>query len=170
MRDLNEAECLERADGVRSDQEFCARLLQACIARERQYPPAQYVEQQIYGGEMWPGSDLAILYDFHAAPWAERPALLDRMSDRQSWQLARRLLYAERPDLVPPKQTRQIQDGLRKRLLADDPEVPWLTIAAARREARDLIATSAETSGMMLQEFEAYLATLETAHAAALPN
>lgn len=92
------------------------------------------------------------------------------MSDRRSWQLARRLLYAERPDLVPLKQTRQIQDGLRKRLLADDPGVPWLTITAARREARDLMATCGESSGKMLQEFEAYLATLETTYAADLPN
>lgn len=170
MRDLSEAECLELADSVRSDQDFCARLLQACTACERQYPPAQYVEQQIYGGEMWPGPDQAVLGDFHALPWAERPALLDRMSDRRSWQLARRLLYAERPDLVPLKQTRQIRDGLRKRLLTDDNAVPWLTIAAARREARDLMAANAQANGKMLQELEAYLATLESAYGTALPS
>ncbi len=38
--------------------------------------------------------------EFHGAPWTARLAIVYRFSDRRLKQLGRRLMHAERPDLL----------------------------------------------------------------------
>lgn len=57
--------------------------------------------------------------------------------------LAYRLIYLERPELLPETMRHSFDDRVTERLLADDLNVPWRTIPKALHEVDDLITSSA---------------------------
>lgn len=71
--------------------------------------------------------DASLLRQFHLTPWAERLDLLKKLSDDRLWKLGRRLLYIERPDLLPDRQ--RYDAAIHDRVRAS-PTSPWRTLDA----------------------------------------
>ncbi len=85
---------------------------------------------------------------------------MDGLSDKRSWQLARRLIYMEWPDLLQDTEKEALLQRLRRRIGNDMGEVPWLTVPAAQRELAELLTEIGEEPGPLLMRYEDYLQKL----------
>lgn len=159
-KNLPESELLRRIAVLQNEPELRARLI-AAFEAGRARPTALYVEQQIYDGFL-SHADEAVLEAFHVAPWEQRPAIVDRLTDRRMVQLARRLLFTERPDLFPPE-TRGMLEQLRaRRLLGDVREVPWRTLSQALFEIDGALSEAQPPGREFLVEHKEYLLACQT--------
>ncbi len=136
---FTEADLEATAAVVRSDDAFVARLHAAAAASETVWPKSTFVEFQIYDNfiQDW---DEDVCRRFHAAPWAERLALVDRFRDGRLKKLARRLIYFERPDLLETDLRIRMDAAVSGRLHGNDPSAPGRTFAATLQEFDVLVA------------------------------
>ena len=102
-----------------------ARLLR--VARFADEESSSFVEQCIYDG--FPNAaDQALMVQFHKADWGERATLAARIEDPRIGEFARRLIYFERPDLLPAAQSAELRTWMAERMLTEDEDVPWMTV------------------------------------------
>jgi exodeoxyribonuclease-1 len=136
---FTEADLDATASAVRGDEAFVARLHAAAVASETIWPKSTFVELQIYDNfiQDW---DEDVCRRFHAAPRAERLALVDRFRDSRLKKLARRLIYFERPDLLEPHLRIRMDAAVSGRLRGNDPGAPGRTLAATLQEFDALMA------------------------------
>ena len=149
----------ERARRVRSDLGFHHRVAEAMVRRPRRYDPDRPVEAKLYDARIAP-EDLDRLAAFHAAPWVERPAWLEMIGDSRLREIGGRLLWLERPDLLTCRECALWSRWTARRVLSEDPDVPWRTAAAALREAENMIACAAEPERVFFAEAQAFIATM----------
>jgi len=147
LNERSEDEWIDRGHRVRQNVEFVARLLGLCETREIAYPESRYVEQQLYEKSFWPDSDNTLALEFHAAAWEERLDISKRFTDKRLRQLARRLVFVERPDLMSENERREFEQAVRNRLLGKRHEnPPWMTVDKARAEF-DVLANEVTRPG-----------------------
>jgi exodeoxyribonuclease-1 len=159
LDDQMKADCLESARKLRAAEGLVERLLAICNESERRFEPSRYVEAQLYEQPFWPGEDEDVIRRFHQAPWEERGAIINGLSDKRSRQMARRLIYLERPDLLPEADRDAFTQRVRRRVSEDKSDVPWLTAPAALRELAAL-ATGKKEGDMRLARLQVYLQRL----------
>ena len=133
LGDFTEYELEATAAAVRDDDAFVKRLLAAAVASETVWPKSRFVEFQIYDGFIQSG-DEDVCRHFHAAPWKDRLALVDRFQDPRLKKLARRLVYFERPDLLEADVRRRMDQAVRDRLNGQEPDAPGRTLTSALEE------------------------------------
>jgi exodeoxyribonuclease I len=159
-RDLSLDELRRRADAVRSDANLAARLVAAYEgARER--VAALHVEQQIYEGFV-PKADESLLENFHTASWADRLSIVRQLQDRRMFQLGRRLLFTERPDLLAEQLRYQLERMQAERLLGGDGQQPWRTLSEALFELEGKLSETHPTDDLaFLAEHREHLRALQ---------
>ena len=142
--------------GIQGDPEFQARVGQAQALRFADEEPSPHVEERIYDG--FPdAADQALMEQFHNVDAADRVALADRIDDPRVSEFAWRLIYFERPDLLPASKSAELNAWRAERVLAEDEAVPWMTIGKALRQADDLLANATGNEAALLQEVKDYL-------------
>ncbi len=97
---------------------------------------------------------------FHDADWADRVALADRIDDSRLSEFAWRLIYSERPDLLPAAKAVELGAWRAERVLADEGAVPWMTIEKALRETDDFLVNATGDEAALLGEVKDYLYNL----------
>jgi exodeoxyribonuclease I len=137
-KDLGAHELQRRATLLQADGDFRFRLIAATEAG-RLKPANIHVELQIYDGFLT-SEDQAVLEAFHVAPWEQRLAIVDRLSDRRMRQLGRRVLFAERPGLFSGELRRKLERMRARRILGRDGELPWRTLAQALFEIEGILS------------------------------
>ena len=136
----DESEILKRVTQIREDRLFFERIRNAAQAAEPVYPPSVHVEEQIYERGFPPPDDEITMRCFHDASWEKRAVLCRRLNDDRYRQLARRLIFFERPDLLAAEQFAAVNAGMRERLMASAEENgPWRSIPAAQQELEALL-------------------------------
>jgi len=155
LGDFTEADLDETASAVRGDQAFVSRLLTAAIASETVWPKSRFVEFQIYDAFIQDG-DADLCRRFHATPWKDRLALIDRFQDVRLKKLARRLIYFEHPDLMDADLRAQIDAIILGRLQGEDADAPGRSVAATLQEFDTLLARVG-TIDPTLESYRAYL-------------
>jgi exodeoxyribonuclease-1 len=155
LGDVTEADLQSTATAVRGDHAFVQRLLAAAVASETVWPKSRFVEFQIYDGFIQDG-DVDVCRQFHAAPWTDRLALVDRFRDPRLKKLARRLVYFERPDLLDADLRTRMDAAVSGRLRGQEPDAPGRTLAATLQEF-DLLLAEVGFVGPDLASYRAYL-------------
>ncbi len=136
----DESEVLKRVAQIREDRPFLERIRNAAQAAEPVYPQSVIVEEQIYQRGFPTPEDEVIMRRFHDASWEKRAVLCRQLNDDRYRQLARRLVFFERPDLLTAEQFAAVNAGMRERLMASPEEnVPWRSIPAAQQELEALL-------------------------------
>jgi len=155
LGDFTEADLEATASAVRGDDAFVKRLLAAAVASETVWPKSKYVEFQIYDVfiQDW---DVDVCRRFHAAPWNDRLALIDRFQDPRLKKLARRLVYFERPDLLDAALRIRMDQAIQDRLNGREPDAPGRTFAGALQEF-DVLEAEVGSIGPLLAAYRAHL-------------
>jgi exodeoxyribonuclease I len=152
---LSLEELARRAEVLRSDDEFRARLIKLRLSMRAEFEKSVHVEQQIYDGFFTAG-DQQRLESFHLVPWEERPPIIEAFEDGRLKTIGRRLLYSERPDLLAAAERARYELHIAKRLLHSG-EVPWLTLPQALSEIDELMAAADSVEHELLRHHKAHL-------------
>ena len=140
-----------RVEIIQGDLDFQARVGQAQALRFAAKEPPAYVEQRIYDG--FPSvADEALMEQFHQADWGERSTLASQIEDLRLGEFARRLIYFERPEMLPDAQSAELTTWMANRVLTEDESVPWMTVRKALRETDVLLRNASGEEANLLSE------------------
>ena len=146
---------------IQGDQDFHARVGRAQALRFADEEPSPYIERRLY--DSFPGAaDQELMAQFHDVDWPDRVALAERIEDPRVKEFAYRLIYFERPDLLPAARVVEFDAWRAKRMLSEDESVPWMTVRKALREADDLLRTANGDEAALLRDVRGFL--FELAH------
>ncbi len=158
----------ERASLIKNNKDFAEKIsfiLQE-EADEKEALKSQediFEEESIYT-KFTSSEDNKILPKFHDAPWDKKLGILDKVKDERLHYFGKRLIYEEKPEILPKSIYNEIHRNLAKRILSTNEE-KWNTIPRTyqeidtlrekfgREEQRDRLET--------LEEINVYVEELE---------
>jgi exodeoxyribonuclease-1 len=154
---LGNEELTRRAEFLRDRDEFRGRLIRAFQSAKEEPPPSPHLERQLYD-TFFPKDDEFLMERFHVVPWEERPAIVAAFKDRRLKRIGQRLIFLERPDLLPELDRAQYDRAIAARIGKDDPETSWLTLPRALAELDELLVEADPIEAAFLQEHRVHLA------------
>ena len=122
-----------------------------------------YEEESIYTNFI-STQDNKIMPLFHEAEWKKKLSVLDKFKDKRLHYFGRKLIYEEKPEILPKSDFNEIHRNLAKRLLSTNNE-KWNTIPRTYSEI-DTLREKFEREGKgerlpILNEINAYVEELE---------
>ncbi len=144
---------------LRRSQAFRERVGEALSKRYGEEPPSPHVEQRIYRGFPSP-ADERLMGQFHEVDWGERLALTKRLNDSGTREMAERLVYFEKPEVLPKPVRARYDSWVAERTATNDPNVPWTTVPKAMREADELLTKANREDTDFLKDVKAFLKKL----------
>ena len=163
----------ERAEIVRKNKKFAEKVevILRDEAQEKEETKSQedlFEEETLYKFSPQQNDDNKILAGFHEAEWGKRLSYLQKFKDKRFHYFGKKLLYQEKPDLLPKEDYDEIHGTIVKRVLSTTDDKKWNTIPRTYKEIDDLRAKfekSKETDKLkMLEEINAYVEELEEAY------
>jgi exodeoxyribonuclease-1 len=154
---LGSDELNRRAEYLGGNASFRTRLIAAFQSLREEPQPSPHLERQLYDG-FFPKEDEALAQKFHTVPWEERPAIVAGFKDRRLRKIGQRLIYLERPELMPEAERAQYDRAIASRISRGDAETPWLTLPKALADLDDLVVDSDTEHIAFLQEHRVHLA------------
>ncbi len=127
----------KRAHMITTNADFRRRVGEALANRYPAKDPSPHVEQQIYDGFASSG-DQALMQRFHDVSWEDRLGIAMEIADLRMKRIAQRLIYFERPEVLPEKTRVALGHEIQERLNAHDDVLPWRTVADAQQELAKL--------------------------------
>jgi exodeoxyribonuclease-1 len=155
---LGAEELIRRVNLLRDNPDACARLVGSFLALKEEAPPSPHLERQLYDG-FFPKEDEPLIERFHTVPWEERLGLIDAFTDRRLRKIGQRLIYLERPDLLPAQARADYGRAIAARIGKPDGDSPWLTLHGALRELDELLAEANADEMDFLQAHREHVAT-----------
>jgi exodeoxyribonuclease-1 len=154
LPDLGELQ--RRANVVCDDMSFKTKLIETFLARKEPRESSVYVEEQIYDS-FTSNSDNDKLSLFHAADWCDCANILNGLEDQRLATLGERLIHAEAPESMSNERRQQNDIAVAKRLLAEESEVPWLTLPKAIADTEDMLSVANGEEESLLGDLRDYL-------------
>ena len=164
----------ERANKIKDNKEFSEKV--QIILREEVEEKEQTksqedipVEESIYK-KFTPNEDNSLMNNFHEIEWEKKFAALDRFQDERLKYFGNKLLYREKPDLLPKELYNEIHKDVASKLLSKGSE-KWNTIPKTYAEI-DTLRVKFEKEGKtenlpLLEDINAYVEELEKHYSSA---
>ena len=163
----------ERADVVRSNKKFSEKveLILRDEAQEKSETKSQediYEEESLYNFP--PAEDNKSLPGFHEIEWDKKFGTLDKFQDERLKYFGHKLLYREKPELLPKELYNEIHKDVSLKLLSKNSE-KWNTIPKTYAEI-DTLRVKFEKQGnkenlSFLENINAYVEDLEKKYSSA---
>ncbi len=147
-----------RAGALRANKQLTARLiatLGSIKGDEDDRQPA-HVEERIYDG-FFPPSDQQLMDEFHRVAWENRMSVVSRFTDERLRELGRRLIHAERPDLLSEAECLEHDRFIAERIVTENEDLPWTTLPQALEEIERMIAEADADERKFLKRHQKYL-------------
>ncbi|HCP00870.1 MAG TPA: exodeoxyribonuclease I [Rhodospirillaceae bacterium] len=153
-------ELVSRASMIAENNEFKGRVGEALTRRYPVKDHSPHVELQIF--DEFPSSrDKALMQKFHLAPWEHRLRIAMDMDDLRMKRIAQRLIYFERPEVLPVEIRELLDKEIQARLDAHSGVAPWRSVADARRELTKIQCEDVNgASAKFIRKTETFLADL----------
>ena len=158
----------ERAEIVKKNKKF-AQKVEVILRDEAQDKAETQSQEDICEEESLynfpPVEDNKNLSGFHEADWEKKLAYLQKFKDKRFHYFGKKLLYQEKPDLLPKEDYDEIHNTIVKRVLSTTDEKKWNTIPRTYKEIDDLRAKfekNKDTAKLkMLEDINVYVEELE---------
>ena len=158
----------ERAEIIKRDKKF-AEKVEVILRDEAQDKTETQSQEDICEEESLynfpPAEDNKILPGFHEVDWEKKLNYLQKFKDKRFHYFGKKLLYQEKPDLLPKEDYDEIHNTIVKRVLSTTDEKKWNTIPRTYKEIDDLRAKfekNKETEKLkMLEDINVYVEELE---------
>ena len=157
-----------RAKLIKDHKQFAEKisLILQDEAEEKEQTRSQedvYEEESIYTKFTSP-EDNKIMPEFHKAEWEKKLSVLDKLKDERLHYFGRRLIYEEKPEILPKEEYNQIHRTIAKRLLSTSTE-KWNTIPRTYSEI-DTLREKFEREGkpeklIILDDINSYVEEME---------
>ena len=158
----------ERANKIKNNKEFSEKV--AIVLREEVEEKEQTksqedipVEESIYK-KFTPTEDNKLMNNFHEIEWEKKFGTLDKFQDERLKYFGHKLLYREKPELLPKELYNEIHKDVASKLLSKNSE-KWNTIPKTYAEI-DTLRVKFEKQGnkenlVFLENINAYVEDLE---------
>ncbi|MDC0449467.1 exodeoxyribonuclease I [Pelagibacteraceae bacterium] len=163
-----------RAKMIKDNTKFAEKISQILQdeAEEKEQTKSQediYEEESIYT-KFTSNEDNKMMPEFHKAGWNKKLTVLDKIKDERLHYFGRRLIYEERPEVLPKEEYNQIRRTIAKRLLSTNSE-KWNTIPRTYSEI-DTLREKFEREGKrenltILDDINAYVEEMEKFYSSA---
>ena len=158
----------ERAEIVKKNKKF-AQKVEVILRDEVQDKVETQSQEDICEEESLynfpPVEDNKILPGFHEIDWEKKLNYLQKFKDKRFHYFGKKVLYQEKPDLLPKEDYDEIHNTIVKRVLSTTDEKKWNTIPRTYKEIDDLRAKfekNKETEKLkMLEDINVYVEELE---------
>jgi exodeoxyribonuclease-1 len=157
-----------RAKLIKDHKQFAEKisLILQDEAEEKEQTRSQediYEEESIYT-KFTSAEDNRIMPEFHKVEWKKKLSILDKLKDERLHYFGRRLIYEEKPEILPKEEYNQIHRTIAKRLLSTSTE-KWNTIPRTYSEI-DTLREKFEREGQpekltILDDINAYVEEME---------
>ena len=157
-----------RAKLIKEHKQFAEKisLILQDEAEEKEHTRSQadiYEEESIYT-KFTSAEDNRIMPEFHTAEWEKKLSILDKLKDERLHYFGRRLIYEEKPEMLPKDEYNQIHRTIAKRLLSTSTE-KWNTIPRTYSEI-DTLREKFEREGqpeklVILDDINLYIEQME---------
>ena len=161
---IGEEKLISRAKLIKGHKQFAEKisLILQDEAEEKEQTRSQedvYEEESIYTKFTSP-EDNRIMPEFHKAEWEKKLSILDKLKDERLHYFGKRLIYEEKPEILPKEEYNQIHRTIAKRLLSTSTE-KWNTIPRTYSEI-DTLREKFEREGQpekltILDDINAYV-------------
>ena len=158
----------QRASLIKNNKKFAEKvsLILQEEAEEKEQSKSQediYEEESIYT-KFTSAEDNKIMPEFHKAEWSKKLSVSDKFKDERLHYFAKKLIYEEKPEILPKSDYNSIHRNLAKRLLSTSNE-KWNTIPRTYQEI-DTLREKFEREGKseklpLLEEINTYVEELE---------
>ena len=165
---IGEEKLTARAKLIKDHKQFAEKisLILQDEAEEKEQTRSQediYEEESIYT-KFTSSEDNRIMPEFHKAEWGKKLLVLSKLKDERLHYFGRRLIYEEKPEILPKEAYNQIHRTIAKRLLSTSSE-KWNTIPRTYSEI-DTLREKFEREEqpeklVILDEINAYVEELE---------
>ena len=157
-----------RAKLIKDHKQFAEKisLILQDEAEEKEQTRSQediYEEESIYK-KFTSTEDNRIMPEFHKVEWAKKLSVLDKLKDERLHYFGKRLIYEEKPEILPKEEYNQIHRTIAKRLLSTSSE-KWNTIPRTYSEI-DTLREKFEREGqpeklIILDDINIYIEEME---------
>ena len=164
----------ERAEIIKRDKKFAEKV--EIILRDEAQDKAETQSQEDICEEeslynFPPLEDNKILPGFHEVDWEKKLVYLQKFKDKRFHYFGKKLLYQEKPDLLPKEDYDEIHNTIVKRVLSTTDNKKWNTIPRTYKEIDDLRAKfekNKDTKKLkMLEDINVYVEELEKVYSRA---
>ena len=164
----------DRAEIIKKNKKF-AQKVEVILRDEAQDKAETQSQEDICEEESLynfpPAEDNKILPGFHEIDWENKLAYLKKFKDKRFHYFGKKLLYQEKPDLLPKEVYDEIHNTIIKRVLSTTDDKKWNTIPRTYKEIDDLRAKfekNKETKKLkMLEDINVYVEELEKSYSRA---
>ena len=157
-----------RAKLIKDHKQFAEKisLILQDEAEEKEQTRSQedvYEEESIYT-KFTSSEDNKIIPEFHKAEWEKKLSILDKLKDERLHYFGKRLIFEEKPEILPKAEYNKIQRMIAKRLLSTNVE-KWNTIPRTYSEI-DTLREKFEREGQpekmaILDDINSYVEEME---------
>ena len=164
----------ERAEIIKKNKKFAQKV--EIILREEAQDKAETQSQEDICEEeslynFPPVEDNKLLPGFHQADWEKKLNYLQKFKDKRFHYFGKKLIYQEKPDLLPKEDYDEIHNTIVKRVLSTSDEKKWNTIPRTYKEIDDLRAKFEKNKDIkklkMLDDINVYVEELEKVYSRA---
>ncbi len=116
-----------------SSPEFLERINSILIEQheersERDQKEDLQPEETLYGGGFASEKDNQMMQKFHSLAWEEKLKLIDKFSDERYSFFAKKIIYEEKPEILPDSISKEIKQNIAKRIFSEELRRPWTTL------------------------------------------
>jgi exodeoxyribonuclease-1 len=162
-----------RANIIKENLKFAEKISQILQdeSEEKEQTKSQediYEEESIYT-KFTSNEDNKMMPEFHKVEWDKKLLILDRLKDERLHYFGRRLIYEEKPEILPKAEYNEIRRTIAKRLLSTNSE-KWNTIPRTYSEI-DTLREKFEREGhpdrlVILDDINSYVEEMEKFYSA----
>ena len=164
----------ERANLIKNNKKFSEKISLILLeeAEEKEQTKSQediYEEESIYT-KFTSAEDNKTMSKFHEVDWSKRMSILDKLKDERLHYFGKKLIYEEKPEILPKSIYNTFHQNLAKRVLSTNNE-KWNTIPRTYQEI-DTLREKFEREGKqdklpMLEEINSYIEEIEKIYSSA---
>ena len=127
----------KRAELVKNNEKLSQNILTALreVAEEKEQLKSQvdiYAEESIYK-KFTSNKDTALFPAWHAASWKDKLNLISKFNDERLHDFAKKIIYQEAPEILPPSMLKSIKKSIARRILSEKKE-KWWTVSTCFTE------------------------------------
>jgi len=150
---------LRRAKTIKEDLDFQTKVQQVFAGRYEDEEEPKHIEQRLYSGGFMSKEDQSFALNFQNADWEQKLSIVEKITDPCVKEFAYRIIYFEKPELLPTEIHNKMKDWKKARLLTTE-EVPWMTVPKALAQIDEKMASVGHSDSEYLMEIKKFIENL----------
>jgi exodeoxyribonuclease-1 len=149
-------ELMRRVQVIKDDNLFRTRIQEAFSRKYEGSEEPKHIEQRLYSSGFMSKDDELLTLKFQNTDWEQKLSIIDKIKDSRIREFAYRIIFCEKPNLLPPEIYKKMTDWKRNRLLTTE-DVPWMTVPKAIKEIEERLGSVDENDSKYLMEIKEFI-------------